>query len=131
MKKLLFIISLVVFSLTMFAQQKEQKITCTKCKGSGKVRITEERRCSDCNGNKTKIVYYIEQCPQCKGKTTMQVPDRNGNWKTVPCNFPGCKDGKIRTPKTETCGTCGGTGIDKWTTEVTCPKCNGSGKIKK
>lgn len=118
---------LAISSIALFAQQE---VRCPKCQGSGKVRVTEERRCSDCNGAGTKIVYYIETCPQCNGTTTMRVPDSNGNWKTVPCNFPYCNNGKIRNPKTERCGSCNGTGVDKWSTTVTCPRCYGSGKIE-
>ena len=118
---------LAVCSVVLFAQQE---VTCSKCKGSGKVRITEERRCSDCNGSGTKIVYYIENCPLCKGTSKIQVPDSNGNMKTVPCNYSYCNNGKVRTPKTEKCGSCGGTGVDKWSTETTCSKCHGSGKIR-
>lgn len=128
MKKLLLTIVLVVCSVSLFAQQEE---TCPKCKGSGKVRIIEERRCSDCNGTGTIIVYNKVTCPQCNGTTKMRVPDKNGNWQTVPCNFPNCDNGKVRTPKTESCGSCSGTGVDKWSTETTCPRCYGSGTIKK
>ena len=118
---------LIVCSITLFAQQE---VTCPKCQGSGKVRVTQERPCSDCNGAKTKIVYYTENCPQCKGTTKMQVPDSNGNYKTVSCNFPYCNNGKVRTPRTEKCGSCGGTGKSNYTTETTCPRCYGSGKIR-
>lgn len=128
MKRLLITMMLAICSIVSYAQQE---VTCPKCKGSGNVRVTEERTCSDCKGAKTKIVYYIETCPQCKGTTKMQVPDRNGNWQTVPCNFSYCNNGKVRTPRTETCGSCGGTGVDKWSTTVTCPRCYGSGKIEK
>lgn len=127
MKRLLLTMVLAVCTLTLFAQQE---VRCPKCQGSGKVRVTEERRCSDCNGAGSRIVYYIETCPQCKGTTKMQVHDRNGNLQTVPCNFPYCNNGKVRTPRTESCGSCGGTGVDKWSTETTCPRCYGSGKIR-
>ena len=127
MKKTLLILVLTVCSVVLFAQQE---VRCSKCQGSGKVRITEERRCSDCNGVGSKIVYYIETCPQCKGTTKMRVPNRNGSYNTVPCNFPNCNNGKVRIPRTERCGSCSGTGVDKWSTETTCPRCCGSGKIK-
>ena len=127
MKKILLTMVLAVCSRTLFAQQE---IRCPKCQGSGKVRITEERRCNDCNGTGTNIVYYIETCPQCKGTTKMKTPDRNGNLIEVPCNFPYCNKGKVRTPRTERCGSCSGTGVDKWSTETTCPRCYGSGKIR-
>ena len=126
MKKALFTFMLAVFSVALFSQQE---VRCSKCQGSGKVRVTEERRCSDCKGTGSKIVYYIETCPQCKGTTKMKTPDRNGNLVEVPCNFPYCNKGKIRTPRTERCGSCSGTGVDKWSTETTCPKCYGTGKI--
>lgn len=126
MKKLLFTLVLAVCSATLFAQQE---VRCSKCQGSGKVRVTEERRCSDCNGTGSKIVYYIETCPQCKGTTKMRTPDKNGNWVEVPCNFSYCNKGKVRSPRTERCGSCSGTGVDKWSTETTCPRCYGSGKV--
>ena len=127
MKKILLTMVLAVFSVTLFAQQE---VRCPKCQGSGKVRVIEERRCSDCNGTGTNIVYYIETCPQCKGTTKMKDIDKNGNLVEIPCNFTYCNKGKVRTPRTEKCGACGGTGVDKWSTETTCPRCYGSGKIR-
>ena len=127
MKKILLTMVLAICSVSLFAQQE---VRCPKCQGSGKVRVTEERRCNDCNGTGTNIVYYIETCPQCKGTTKMKDVDKNGNLTEVPCNFPYCNNGKVRTPRTEKCGACSGTGIDKWSTETTCPRCYGSGKIR-
>ena len=127
MKKTLLILVLTVCSVTLFAQQE---VRCPKCQGSGKVRIIEERRCSDCNGVGSNIVYYIETCPHCKGTTKMSVPNRNGGYNTVSCNFPNCNNGKVRNPRTERCGSCSGTGVDKWSTETTCPRCYGCGKIR-
>ena len=127
MKKILLTMVLAVFSVTLFAQQE---VRCPKCQGSGKVRVIEERRCSDCNGTVTNIFYYIETCPQCKGTTKMKDIDKNGNLVEIPCNFTYCNKGKVRTPRTEKCGACGGTGVDKWSTETTCPRCYGSGKIR-
>ena len=127
MKKILLTMVLAIFSVTLFAQQE---VRCPKCQGSGKVRVIEERRCSDCNGTGTNIVYYIETCPQCKGTTKMKDIDKNGNLVEIPCNFTYCNKGKVRTPRTEKCGACGGTGVDKWSTETTCPRCYGSGKIR-
>jgi DnaJ-class molecular chaperone len=127
MKKIFLTMVLVVCSATLFAQQE---VRCPKCQGSGKVRVTEERRCNDCNGTGTNIVYYIETCPNYTGTTKMKDVDKNGNLIEVPCNFPYCNKGKVRTPRTEKCGACGGTGVDKWSTETTCPRCYGSGKIR-
>ena len=47
----------------------------------------------------------------------------------VPCNFSLCRNGKITVPKTERCGACSGTGVDKYSAVETCSKCNGTGKI--
>jgi len=127
MKKILLTMVLAICSVSLFAQQE---VRCPKCQGSGKVRVTEEKRCNDCNGTGTNIVYYIETCPQCKGTTKMKDVDKNGNLIEVPCNYPYCNKGKVRTPRTEKCGACGGTGVDKWSTETTCPRCYGSGKIR-
>ena len=73
------------------------------------------------------IVNEIQTCPQCKGTTRMKVV-KNGELVDAPCNYSLCRNGKITVPKTERCGACSGTGVDKYSAVETCPKCHGTGK---
>ena len=125
MKNILFTFVLAVFSVTLFAQNS---VTCNKCNGSGSVRVQASRNCSSCKGTGTVIVNEIQTCPQCKGTAKMKVP-KNGELVEVPCNYSLCRNGKITVPKTERCGACSGTGVDKYSAVEKCPKCNGTGKI--
>lgn len=116
---------LAVCSVTMFAQNS---ITCNRCNGSGSIRVQASRNCSSCKGTGTVIVNEVQTCPQCKGTTKMKVV-KDGKLVDAPCNYSLCRNGKITVPKTERCGACSGTGVDKYSAVQTCPKCNGSGKI--
>lgn len=125
MKKLFLTMFLVVFTATMFAQTV---VTCSRCNGSGTIRTQASRNCSSCKGTGTVIVNETQTCPQCKGTTKMKVV-KNGELVDAPCNYSLCKNGKITVPKTERCGACSGTGVDKYSAVETCPKCQGTGEI--
>lgn len=124
MKKLLLTMVFAVFAITLFAQNP---VTCSRCNGSGSIRVQASRNCSSCKGTGNVIVNEIQTCPQCKGTTRMKVV-KNGELVDAPCNYSLCRNGKITVPKTERCGACSGTGVDKYSAVETCPKCHGSGK---
>lgn len=124
MKKLLLTMVLAVCTATLFAQNP---VTCSRCNGSGSIRVQASRNCSSCKGTGTKIVNEVQTCPQCKGTTRMKVV-KNGELADAPCNYSLCRNGKVTVPKTERCGACSGTGVDKYSAVETCPKCHGSGK---
>ena len=124
MKKLLLTMMLAVCSVSLFAQNSN---TCNRCNGSGTIRVQASRNCSSCKGTGSVIVNEIQTCPQCKGTTKMKVV-QNGKLVDAPCNYSLCRNGKITVPKTEKCGACSGTGVDKYSAVETCPKCHGSGK---
>lgn len=125
MNKLLLTMFLAVFTATMFAQTP---VTCSQCNGSGSIRVQASRNCSSCKGTGTVIVNETQTCPQCKGTTKMKVV-KNGELVETPCNYSLCRNGKIVVPKTERCGACSGTGVDKYSAVETCPKCQGTGKV--
>lgn len=130
MKKIFVTLLLCVASFTLFGQNKvPTTVTCNKCNGSGSIRENKTEPCSKCNGAKTVIVYETQTCPQCHGTKKIRVPDNKGNLVEAPCNYSLCNNGKIRVPKTEKCGSCGGTGTKNSSVVKTCPKCNGTGKI--
>ena len=124
MKKLLLTMVFVVFAITLFAQNP---VTCSRCNGSGSIRVQASRNCSSCKGTGTVIVNEVQTCPQCKGTTRMKVV-KNGELVDAPCNYSLCRNGKITVPKSERCGACSGTGVDKYSAVETCPKCHGTGK---
>ena len=129
MKKMFLSLMFVFCSCALFAQVTQQQVTCPKCNGSGSIRETVSKPCSSCNGAKTVIVYDVKDCPLCKGTTKIQVPDNKGNLKTVDCNYSYCNKGKIRVPRTEKCGACGGTGEQNVSVVKKCTKCDGTGEI--
>ena len=124
MKKLLLTMVFAVFAITLFAQNP---VTCSRCNGSGSIRVQASRNCSSCKGTGTVIVNEVQTCPQCKGTTRMKVV-KNGELVDAPCNYSLCRNGKITVPKSERCGACSGTGVDKYSDVETCPKCHGTGK---
>ena len=124
MKKLLLTMVFAVFAITLFAQNP---VTCSRCNGSGSIRVQASRNCSSCKGTGTVIVNEVQTCLQCKGTTRMKVV-KNGELVDVPCNYSLCRNGKITVPKSERCGACSGTGVDKYSAVETCPKCHGTGK---
>jgi len=85
-----------------------RKITCTSCRGKG------THVCSSCSGRKTHT------CSSCGGRKTHTCSSCGGR-KQLNCN--SCS-GKGKT----TCSSCSGNG--KFSTNGTCPKCNGKGQIQ-
>lgn len=129
MKKIFVTLLLFVASFALFGQNNvPTAVTCNKCNGSGSIRENKTEPCSKCNGAKTVIVYETQTCPQCNGTTIMKVV-KNGELVDAPCNYSLCNNGKIKVPKTEKCGSCGGTGTKSNSVTKTCPKCNGTGTI--
>lgn len=73
-------------------------------------------------------------CPNCQGTGVVSVRKTTSQTYEVPCDFPGCKKGKV------SCGHCSGTGrtadgapckICKGSGIVNCQVCDGVGKIKR
>lgn len=79
--------------------------SCPVCEGSG---VTY------CNCNE----HFEITCPHCMGKGVIEKVVVSNNVVEVPCDHPGCQDGKVR------CGYCGDG--EKSSDEAFCSHCHGS-----
>jgi len=94
---------------------------CPVCNSTGKITC-------NCNEN------YELSCPNCHGTGAVSVRKTTSQTYEVPCDYSGCKKGKVM------CGVCSGTGKHadgtpcktcKGSGVVNCPVCGGVGKIKR
>lgn len=97
-----------------------------------------KKECPVCNSTGTIVCNCNENnelsCPNCHGTGVVSVRKTTSQTYEVPCNYPGCKKGKV------SCGVCSGTGKNAYGTPcstckgkgtVDCHVCKGVGKIKR
>ena len=97
-----------------------------------------KKECPVCNSTGTITCNCNENnelsCPNCHGTGVVSVRKTTSQTYEVPCDYPGCKKGKVP------CGTCSGTGKNADGTPcqtckgkgiVDCHVCKGVGKIKR
>ncbi len=104
------------------------KILCPRCNGTGSYKVI----CSWCNGSGG---HSRSRCMYCNGKGyTEDDVFGSGNHNCINCNGTGYMENR--------CEHCSGTGYESKTCDiyaefgqskhmVTCPTCNGSGRIRK
>ncbi len=97
-----------------------------------------KKECPVCNSTGTIVCNCNENnelsCPNCNGTGVVSVRKTTSQTYEVPCDYPGCKNGKVQ------CGTCSGTGknadgtpcsVCKGKGVINCHVCSGVGKIKR
>lgn len=100
--------------------QIRKSVTCSTCNGHGQIR----RKCGSCGGKKRVAIEErgrlrrYENCAAC-----------DGSGYGYPEICPKC-DGNKKYDVWQTCGTCQGRGEVMNGSKVTCPVCEGKGKLK-
>lgn len=92
----------------IFSWLTDFKKECPVCGSTGKI-------VCNCNDN------YELSCPNCHGTGVVSVRKTTSQTYEVPCDFPGCRKGKVA------CGMCSGTG--KQADGSPCKSCHGNGMV--
>ena len=100
------------------------EVECNNCRGTGEVRV--KLKCRSCGGKGKRRIESpgrlpsIVRCDSCGG----------GGWdEGYPQSCPKCHgNGKVEVKRQ--CSRCGGKGTISNGSNVTCPVCNGKGRLK-